>query len=265
MKKVIYTANIGGFDDIVDQTKFPGWELVMFTDQIPEIESKLNSWTFRKADLSKGKTESLVNRWYKMHPHVIFPDHDLSIYIDSNIQIHRIDFIERSIDQFMSRGINIAVTDHLMRDCVYKEAKAIINTLKDSPKSVDQTMKILKNDGYPIDNDLFENNVLFRVHNDPEIISLMESWWDFINTHSPRDQLSLCYLLWKLNIRAEKLLGEGYSTRNHPDLSFYEEHKKEKLNNLLKKKTLRYKTLYFITSLIPVRKLRKHYRFKLKI
>jgi hypothetical protein len=38
------------------------------------------------------------------------------------------------------------------------------------------------------------------MHNEPEVIKLMECWWEQINVFSYRDQISLMYCVWKNNI-----------------------------------------------------------------
>ncbi|MBL4693043.1 MAG: hypothetical protein JKY92_06910, partial [Magnetovibrio sp.] len=52
-------------------------------------------------------------------------------------------------------------------------------------------------DNIPLDLKLFENNFLLRRHNAPDVVKLMEAWWEQMNTHSHRDQLSLPYVAWK--------------------------------------------------------------------
>ena len=38
-------------------------------------------------------------------------------------------------------------------------------------------------------------------HNDKEVNSLMEMWWKELNTWVQRDQLSLCYVAWKMKFK----------------------------------------------------------------
>ena len=47
---------------------------------------------------------------------------------------------------------------------------------------------------------LNETNILIRNHLNPQIIAIMEQWWEFIEKYSKRDQLSFSYVLYKNNI-----------------------------------------------------------------
>lgn len=40
-------------------------------------------------------------------------------------------------------------------------------------------------------------NILYRRHNEPVLIRVMEDWWYFLENYSRRDQLSFVYVLWK--------------------------------------------------------------------
>ena len=215
---------IGGYDEIRPVRKKTGWECIMFTD-IPK--NKLpddTGWEFRPVCLSNRMNNMLVNRWYKMHPHVLFPDYEESIYIDANIQINDFEIIEKKISLLERDDVSIAITDHLFRDCIYKEAIAVVEHKKDIEKNVAETMCVLKSAGYPDNQGLYENNFIYRKHNKPLIVDLMRQWWSFINKYSSRDQLSLCYLMWLNDINAEHFYGQGESVRNNQDITFYPNH-----------------------------------------
>ena len=52
-------------------------------------------------------------------------------------------------------------------------------------------------EGYPHDNGLVISGVLFRRHNEKDVIKVMEDWWHEIKYHSHICQLSLPYVFWK--------------------------------------------------------------------
>jgi hypothetical protein len=224
MNKIVYSAMIGGYDEIRPVSKKAGWECVMFTDMPKNKLPAGTGWEFRAACLGKRMNNVLVNRWYKMHPHVLFPDHEESIYIDANIQINDFEIIEKQISLLEKNDISIAITDHLFRNCIYQEAIAVVEHKKDIEKNVALTMHVLKKNGYPKNHGLYENNFIYRKHKHPMIIELMRQWWSFINKYSSRDQLSLCYLMWLNGINAEYFYGQGESVRNNQDITFYPNH-----------------------------------------
>lgn len=223
--KVIYSALIGGYDSIPYISKNKDWKAIMFTD-MPESDFPENSnWEYKLADLSLGSTNPLVNRWYKMHPHKLFKDYNESVYIDSNIIVKNFSVIENRIKELKKKTIYIAMPEHFCRNCIYQEGKEIILCQRDSEDKIHETIKHLKSSGYPKNNGLYENNFIYRRHNEKEIGNLMDQWWEFINTYSERDQMSLMFLLWKNNIKSAKFFGRGITVRNHEGFEFIEKHK----------------------------------------
>ena len=123
MKKVIFTAIFGGYDQLPDhQYKPEGWDFICFTDS--DIQS--NVWDIKKVPaIYEDPTRNA--RKYKVLPHRWFPDYDYSLWIDGNILVR--ENVNKLIDDYLS-NTNIAVHDHNQnkldpRDCVYKESNVI--------------------------------------------------------------------------------------------------------------------------------------------
>ena len=101
----------------------------------------------------------------------------------------------------------MAIYNHMScwdkRDCVYTEAKAIFdlgnknNNWKDNPLIITEQMKKYVSEKYPPNNGLIVSGVIFRKHNNPDIIKAMEFWWKELKRGSKRDQLSFDYSIWK--------------------------------------------------------------------
>jgi hypothetical protein len=264
MNKIIYSAMIGGYDEIRPVSKKAGWECVMFTDMPKNKLPAGTGWEFRAACLGKRMNNVLVNRWYKMHPHVLFPDHEESIYIDANIQINDFEIIEKQISLLEKNDISIAITDHLFRNCIYQEAIAVVEHKKDIEKNVALTMHVLKKNGYPKNHGLYENNFIYRKHKHPIIIELMRQWWSFINKYSSRDQLSLCYLMWLNSINAEYFYGQGESVRNNQDITFYPNHSDTSIPSQDKLISPKLRLCLFFCKFIPRKKTRIRLRELIK-
>ena len=64
-------------------------------------------------------------------------------------------------------------------------------------------------EGYPQDNGLTTNGIMFRNHKNPSIINLMEDWWLEIKHNSRRDQLSFDYIAWKNNFKIQYIPGDN--------------------------------------------------------
>jgi hypothetical protein len=98
------------------------------------------------------------------------------------------------------------------RNCIYDEANAILNfgkihsqntpergikNWKDNPTTIINQINKYISDGYPHQNGLSSNAIIFRNHNNSDVIKTMEEWWLEIKYGSRRDQLSFNYVAWK--------------------------------------------------------------------
>ena len=135
------------------------------------------------------------------------PEYDISIWVDGNQTI--VGNVSEMLDMYLINS-NMAVYDHMScwdkRDCIYKEADAIFalgnidNTnWKDNPYIIKKQVEGYQIDGYPTNNGLIVSGVIFRKHNNSDIIKCMEDWWVELKHGSKRDQLSFNYCTWKNN------------------------------------------------------------------
>lgn len=193
-KMVIYTCLTGGYDAlIIHDFLNPECDYICFTDDDNMIaRGYIGPWKIeplRFAELDNGKN----NRWHKMHPHILFPDYQTSLYIDSNVNFRTGKIFEyiRSVP----RKSYIAVPRHACRDCIYEEADFVLEKKKDTPENVLPLMEKYHKEGFPEHFGMGENNVIFRKHHNANCIKLMNDWWKIFNSYSKRDQLSLFYLI----------------------------------------------------------------------
>lgn len=78
----------------------------------------------------------------------------------------------------------------------------VVNILhKESRENADIMIDFLQKENFPENYGLNETNLIFRRHNDKEIVSLMEDWWYFIEKYTKRDQFSFSYVLWKHGLK----------------------------------------------------------------
>ena len=192
-KFVVYTALFGKYDDLLEPVPSENCDYICFTDD-PLLQSDL--WEIRVLPCSLS--DKMMNRLCKIKPHVYLKDYTASIYLDSNIKILKdpIELFNKYLDSSSFLAIN-----HVERNCIYSEALSYIaNSGTDYLLTMDQMFSYAKEE-YPTNNTLTENRILFRSHNDKQVISLMEMWWKELNTWAQRDQLSLCYVAWKLKFK----------------------------------------------------------------
>ena len=207
MRRVIYTSFFGykSNDDFYlhkPQCDLGGWDLICFTDN-PKIKS--DSWEVKLVNriYTDGARQ---NRLYKILPHRHLSDYDISVCIDADVAITK--NIGGIVEKYLSES-NLAVLDHSIcgmsttgnlnrRNCIYEEARFIQwlgdnharKQYKDDTNVIHRQMNQYREDGYPADNGLARTTVIFRRHNESDVIETMERWWLEYQYNSRRDQLS---------------------------------------------------------------------------
>ena len=192
-KFVVYTALFGDYDHLIEpKEKFEGCDFICFTDQ---LHLKSDIWDIKVVE-DIDLPLNMMNRKYKLLPHLFLSEYQQSLYVDTNIYI-----LANPID--LSRKYlkvnDFVVARHTHRNCIYEEAEVCVRIGKTSKNEATAQMKDYKLKGFPENFGLGENNILLRNHNSSKIIKMMSQWWDEINLKTKRDQLSLGYVLWSNN------------------------------------------------------------------
>lgn len=190
MKRVIYTSIFWDYDKLREPKIIESAiDYICFTDS-----KKLKSTIWKIIYVDQNLKEKNQNRKYKMLTHKYLSDYDESLYVDGNIKI--IWSISPLFDKYLSEN-DIAITFHSERKCIYDEFDTCFST-----KIVNLDLAMKQKNTYlsewlPRNLWLFENNIILRRHNKPQIIKLMNDWFDEINIYTQRDQLSFMYVAWK--------------------------------------------------------------------
>lgn len=219
MKIVCYTSLVGDYDKL-RKPKYTSenWDYVCFTDQTLDGQGV---WTVNPLHTQIDADPGRTNRWHKMHPHKLFPDYDISIYIDANIRITG-PHLEKRAKDFIASKTLIALPPHPKRNCVYQEIQRNLIAETDKPEKIQQVESILRQANFPENAGLFENNIIVRQHHHRSIIQLNEEWWHFVSRYAKRDQLSFTYLLKKHDLVAERIVPKGSSIRNFKGYKRYD-------------------------------------------
>lgn len=201
-KKVVYTCITGDYDEpIIHKFINPDYDYVCFTDNKNPIKSKKSPWQIRP--LAYDKSDNIRNaRWHKTHPHILFPEYEISLYVDAKIDI----LTSRFFTEFENSDRGLMTMTHPKRNCIFQEYDAVLKYNLDTISSVNRTRKFLESEKMPKDFGLAETGLMFRRHNKPEIIALDEDWWNMVKNYSYRDQLSFTYILWKNGILPKDVL-----------------------------------------------------------
>ena len=218
-KFVVYTALFGDYDDLIDpKEKYDGCDFICFTDQ---ENLKSDIWEIRivrNVDLPLN----MMNRKYKMLPHLYLSEYERSLYVDANIGIigNPLDLANKYLEKY-----DFAVPRHFARDCIYEEAKECIISGKTKLKETNKQIQKYRKENFPINFGMGENNIIFRKHDNSIIIKIMNEWWSELHSETNRDQLSLAYILWKNNNQFNYM---KETARDGNDYFEYKYHKLEK-------------------------------------
>ena len=119
-KLAVYTCIFGGYDNICEPLyKSRYCDYFIITDnEVPE-SSAWKKLDFEKPDGFDEWGPSIKNRFCKMHPHILFPNHRYSLYVDGNCRL--------LTDMYpyvrMLNGRSIGIYRYPLNDCFYENAK----------------------------------------------------------------------------------------------------------------------------------------------
>jgi hypothetical protein len=199
---VIYTALFGDYDVLNEPpVRFEGCKFVCFTDQ-KSLKSEF--WDIILVP-DPPMPPNIMNRRYKLLPHLFLADYKYSLYIDANIKMLRnpYDYVMKHLKKF-----DFCVPVHHSFNCLYREAELVISLNKDNHCDVRMQMEYYKYDGFPENFGLGENNIILRVHCQDDVARLMDFWWQQFIRYSKRDQLSLMYSIWKCDFKSVHFISE---------------------------------------------------------
>ena len=241
-KKCIYTVLIGGYDNVIDpKVTVEDFDYICFVGKGESSKIRSDIWKieeFEEDIEDKGR----LSRYPKLLPHkTSLSGYDYSLYVDANILI-KDKYIYERINTLISLNTPIALLQHPFRDCVYQEAYVCIASMKGGWLDILRQIFFLKRKGIKKHSGLYEANVIFRKHNDTDIIALDELWWETFMKYSKRDQLSLVYALSNYKGNIQYFLPSGLTTRNHPSF--------EKISHLPQKPSTGKKVKHFIIKLL---------------
>ncbi len=194
-KYVIYTSLTGGYDELPQYEVLDDrFDYICFSNDYPD-SSKKGQWEIRKIPINFNNKATL-SRFAKLQPHIVLPDYEYSIWIDSNITVLDRTFYDMLFDKIAEGGKWYGIK-HPLRDCIYDEIKACLNIGLISYPAAKRVVKKLNDENFPTHIGLFENNLILRRHNNELVKKINEEWWSIFLTGSKRDQLSLFYIFWK--------------------------------------------------------------------
>lgn len=192
MKVAVITANIGGFEK-----PFP----YMF-QSVPYDFHMFNDDNFPPRVCSM--TPRLQARIVKMFGWQMAPNYDYYIWVDSSCSLRHQDSIKWFVEQ--GEGKDLVVFKHPTRNTIQEEAdylkhriaincEYILSRYKN--ELVDEQMAAIHEDKDFVDNQLFASTA-FAYRNNERVREMMVQWWYHTSRFHLVDQLSLPYVMWKV-------------------------------------------------------------------
>lgn len=223
-KFVIYTAIVGNYDgiqqpDVVDDR----FDYILFSNDIKE--ENVGVWQVRPINYT-NELQTKVARWVKTHPEELLPEYECSVWIDSNIRIVTNYVYRRSINLFYN-GVLLSALKHSKRMCVYDEIAAVMRYGYESDEILMRWGRFLREQKYPRNNGLNETGILYRVHNNTDVLTFDNLWWSYIEKNSRRDQLSFNYVMYKRNMICPYILRKDEFITTTKDFEYNPVHRNE--------------------------------------
>ncbi len=196
---VVYTCITRGYDELRPvRAPEASVRYVCFTDG---HVTPASGWEMRPLP-ERFTHPAVANRYAKMHPHLLFPDDELSLYVDGNIEFGA---GVRALAEEGLREHDIAVYSHPFRDCPYAESMECAAIGHDWFWQFRRQIRRYLAAGLPVKRGLFECNILFRRHHVPAVVTQMEAWWDEYLRGAKRDQLGFAFVTWRFPARLNEL------------------------------------------------------------
>lgn len=206
----IYTCITGGYDTIVEPLFVPNnCDFYAITDFELPVGSK-----WKRMDISAVENEQLrtisgspvlINRFFKMNPHIVFTDYKFSVYIDGNIRVCT------DMTEYINRlsSIGVGTFAHSQRNCAYEEAKACIAMRKETDENIKQFVMKLRQEEFPEGYGLAQCSIIAREHDSELCKTLMEEWWREFCIGPKRDQLSFPLVMYRNGVTMDKITTLG--------------------------------------------------------
>jgi hypothetical protein len=200
MKIIVYTCTFPDYDTVYTPlVTTPGVDYVLYAPAAPRF---LRRWQWRPLPAAvNGFSQTMANRYCKFFPDRLFPDADVTIYADGNILMKG--DLRPLIDEFLATKAEMGLFPHPFRTRLDEEVPFCKKVGRIGPADFDRADAQLAGyyaEGLPRDHVLTQNGIILRRHDGPHLLDAMQLWWDQMQTHVPRDQLSSPYVIWKTGL-----------------------------------------------------------------
>jgi hypothetical protein len=201
-KYVIYTCVTNGYSEVMPapQSLRDTFDFILFSD----IPCAVDGWS--QLSFEPFQTDPRRNaKFCKILPHEVLSAYESSIWVDGNFRV--LSALDDLFQTFLKADEVLMLFHHRRRNCIYEEAKECLRWGKDLPDVINDQMLEYKRLGHPEGWGLFMGGFLIRKHNSSICMKVMQDWWQEVDAHSVRDQLSLPVVLRRHDL---KILDQPY-------------------------------------------------------
>lgn len=194
MKKkiAVYTVLTNGYDTLRPIRPERGFDYFVFTDDKDFMVAGWQPILIEKGDVYK-------QREIKLLPHKHLPNHNVTIYVDANMQLRL------SVQQILRafKG-GVMLSKHLKRNCVYEEAKECIAQNKAPKEKIEKQVKRYRKMGFPERFGMWSTGFIVR-ENSERVNAFCEVWNKELQSQTHRDQLSIGYAIKEIGIKPQQI------------------------------------------------------------
>ena len=181
-KIVIYTAIIGGYDDLIEQPHMRGVDYICFSDS--KI-TRAKNWKI--VIVEKEKSKRRLARKLKILSHIYLDKYDYTIWIDSNCLIKSSSFIDFAL--YALNQSPLWALEHFHNDGILGELKRCERKSKDKKTVMINQINRYLAEGFSEKGGMVATGLLLRNNNNPAVRVFNELWWSELEKGSLRDQL----------------------------------------------------------------------------
>jgi GT2 family glycosyltransferase len=212
----LVTAIIGSFDALLLPKYFEeNVDYFCFSDTVTDGYGLYHLQTPPYIDADPRRTA----RYIKTNLLKYIKGYDYVVWIDANVELKI--RVTDLVQQISSSTHKLGAIKHPLRDNLFDEAEEILAWDLDDPDTVTEQIKRYQSIEILQTDPLIESNVLVMDAREERIHDFMRLWWNEINNHSRRDQLSIGYALSQAGVTWLPLLDESESVRDSNKFALY--------------------------------------------
>jgi hypothetical protein len=223
-KVLVYSCVTGNYDNLEagllasNPVAEDSVQYVLYTDQLtpgspPQSYHNPASqidWELRPLLWHNPLCARRTSRWHKINSHLIPTDADYTVWLDGTQRSLKLP-LGAMLLQGIGEGIELAAFRHPERTCTYQEMYECIRLKKDNVTLMRQQMAKYREAGFPAYAGLVETACVVRKAT-PSVTTFNQLWWQQIQEHSYRDQLSFNYTAWCLDLTYGHIPGHRYKS-----------------------------------------------------